>query len=260
MQQKRYRIQFPKTDTFDVEQDEISFFLVKNGEKRQIRFHDYGQIYQSPGLYEQLFYDRLKCVSPAKVVEILSHAVAENGQNFTELRVLDFGAGNGIVGEVLKEKGVARLVGADILPEARDSAIRDRPEVYDTYYVEDFTALSHEMQEELEDWSFNCLTTVAALGFGDIPPAAFCQAMGMVQEGGWIAFNIKASFLDNSDTSGFSRLIRELIFSEYLDIHHLERYRHRLSMEGVPLYYFALVVRKAAAIPADFLQSISLAK
>ncbi|MFT5125186.1 MAG: hypothetical protein ACI97B_003830, partial [Verrucomicrobiales bacterium] len=69
-----------------------------------------------------------------------------------------------------------------------------------------------------------------------------------------VAFNIKETFLDKSDVSGFSRFIRELIFSEYLDIHHIERYRHRLSMEGMPLYYFALVAQKTAKIPANFLE------
>ncbi|MBX2818413.1 MAG: hypothetical protein KTR29_01990 [Rhodothermaceae bacterium] len=255
---KRYRIQFPRTETHDIDQDEISFYLIENGHKKQVRFHDYDTIYQSPGLYEQLFYDRLKCNSPQKVVEILKHAVAASEHNFTELRVLDFGAGNGIVGEVLKEQGVARLIGADIIPEARDSTYRDRPGVYDAYYVSDFTSLNEDVSEELADWSINCLTTVAALGFGDIPPSAFFQAMQFVQPRGWIAFNIKETFLDNSDESGFSRLIRELIFSEYLDIHHLERYRHRLSMEGVPLYYFALVVQKTAELPEDFLNKYGI--
>ena len=257
-QRKRYRIQFPRTETHDIDQDEISFYLIENDRKKSIRFHDYDSIYQCPGLYEQLFYDRLKCSSPQKVVEILRHAVAASEHNFTELRVLDFGAGNGIVGEVLKEHGVARLVGADIIPEARDSAYRDRPGVYDAYYVTDFTSLNEDETEELSDWSINCLTTVAALGFGDIPPSAFFQAMQFVQPGGWIAFNIKETFLDKSDESGFSRLIRELIFSEYLDVHHLERYRHRLSMEGVPLYYFALVVQKMAELPEDFLDQYGI--
>ena len=69
-----------------------------------------------------------------------------------------------------------------------------------------------------------------------------------------MAFNIKETVLDASDNTGFSRLIRELIFSEYLDVFHLERYRHRLSMEGLPLFYYALVGRKAGEIPGDFLE------
>jgi hypothetical protein len=49
-----------------------------------------------------------------------------------------------------------------------------------------------------------------------------------------------------------------LIFSEYLDLHHLERYRHRFSIEGNPLYYFALGGRKLADVPPSFLDSVEL--
>ena len=90
----------------------------------------------------------------------------------------------------------------------------------------------------------------------DIPPDAFFQALRFVRPGGWVAFDIKETFLDASDTTGFSRLVRELIFSEYLDTYHIEKYRHRLSMEGAPLYYFALVARKVGEIPEELVESI----
>lgn len=250
--QTRHRIQFPSQEASALAQDEVYFFLENGDGRRRIRFHDYNEIYQVPGLYEQLFYDRLKCYSPAKVAEILHSSVTQAHQHVSELRVLDFGAGNGMMGEELNKFGVARLVGVDIIPEASVATERDRPGVYDAYYVEDFCNLSPERRELLASWSFDCLTTVAALGFGDIPPRAFIEAFNLIESGGWIAFNIKESFLTQSDSSGFSRLMRELIFSEYLDLHHLERYRHRLSIEGKPLYYFAIAGRKNAGIPHDF--------
>lgn len=250
----RHRIQFPPRDAHKLEQDEVTFTIIENDRKVHLRFHDYDQIYQRPGLYEQVFYDRLKCNSPRKVGEILQRTLDASGKNFSELRVLDLGAGNGIMGETMKAQGVARLVGVDIIPEAKDACIRDRPGIYDEYYVADFTNLTADEVDEISDWSIDCLTSVAALGFGDIPPSAFFQALRFVQTDGWVAFNIKETFLDKSDTSGFSRFVRELIFSEYLDIYHMERYRHRLSMEGTPLFYFALVAQKTAEIPADFLQ------
>ena len=172
--------------------------------------------------------------------------------------MLDLGAGNGMMAEQLRNLGVARIVGADILPEARDAAYRDRPTAYDEYIVSDFTTLSDERQEELTEWQFDCQTSVAALGFGDIPPIAFFAAMKFLRTDGWVAFNIKETFLDHSDDMGFSRFIRELIFSEYLDVYQLERYNHRLSMEGVPLKYFALVGRLTKSIPLDFLESIGV--
>ena len=86
--------------------------------------------------------------------------------------------------------------------------------------------------------------------------AAFVEALNLIETPGWIAFNIKDSFLDASDTSGFSSMVRELIFSEYLDLHHLERYRHRLSIDGIPLNYFAIVGRKTTEELPDSVQRL----
>lgn len=251
---KRYKIQFPALGTTNMQQDEVYFFLEEAGKKHKLRFHDYHELYKRPGLYEQLFYDRLKCQSPQKVADILRSAVAQQNQIFTELRVLDFGAGNGMMGEALKTHGVSRLVGVDIIDEARQATERDRPGMYDAYYVADFCDLNSEVRDDIASWSLNCLTTVAALGFGDIPPRAFIEAFNIIQSQGWVAFNIKETFLDSSDNSGFSRMMRELIFSEFLDLYHLERYCHRHSMEGTPLYYFAIAGRKNADITAGFVR------
>ena len=252
MQYKRHRIQFPQFEAHKLEQDEVYFYVIdSDGERTKLRFHDYDKIYKMPGLYEQVFYDRLKCSSPVKVTEILESAINQSHENFTELRVLDFGAGNGLMGEALKKHGVSRLVGVDIIPEAKMATERDRPDLYDEYYVTDFCNLTEDDREEFSSWSLDCLTTVAALGFGDIPTRAFMEAFNIIQSKGWVAFNIKETFLNESDESGFSRMIRELIFSKYLDIYHLERYRHRLSMEGEPLYYYAIAARKNADIPTE---------
>jgi len=250
----RHHIQFPPSNSEELAQDQVFFRLIEEGEPLRLRFHDYAEIYKRPGLYEELFYERLKCTSPRKVMDLLQRALHTVREPVNELRVLDLGAGNGIMGETLKEVGIARLVGADIIPEARDAAYRDRPAVYDDYYVADFQELDSKLLEELQEWNFDCLTCVAALGFGDIPPRAFFNAMKLIRSDGWLAFNIKQTFLDHDDQTGFSRLIRALIFSKYLDIYHLELYRHRLSMEGTQLFYYALVGRMTASIPEHFLE------
>jgi SAM-dependent methyltransferase len=252
---KRHRIQFPKDELTYINQDEAYFYLQGSGGNRKIRFHDYDEIYQIQGLYEQIFYDRLKCNSPTKVATILESAVKQSQDNFSELRILDLGAGNGMVGEELKKHGVSRLVGIDIVPEAYDATIRDRPGIYDAYYVEDFTKLDKDKKEDLISWQFDCMVTVAALGFGDIPTTAFIEAFNIIKSEGWVAFNIKDTFFDTGDESGFSKMIRELIFSKYIDIYYIERYRHRLSIEGEPLYYFAIAGRKNSDVPAEFLES-----
>lgn len=252
----RYKISFPRPRDETPSQNEAFFFLREESGKKKIRFHDYAEIYKYPGLYEQLFYDRLKCSSPKKIAEILKYCVRQSEDIFSELRVLDLGAGNGMVGEVLAEYGVSRLVGADIIEEAKVAVDRDRAGVYDDFYVANFCELSDEQKAELDSWSLNTLTVVAALGFDDIPPKAFIEGFNLIHSEGWVAFNIKESFLNYKDDSGFSKTIRELIFSEYLDLNYLERYRHRLSIDGTPLYYFAVAGRKTANVPGNFLDSI----
>lgn len=252
----RHRVRFPPPrggNREALDQDEAYFHLIGAGGPERIRFHDYGEIYRHAGLYEQLFYDRLKCQSPRKVAQVLTDVVREEGDHPSELRVLDFGAGNGMAAEALNAFGVARLIGADIEPEARKALERDRPGLYDQYYIADFTDLDDDLREELFGWSIDCLCCVAALGFGDIPPRAFMEALNLTGKDAWVAFNIKETFLDASDKSGFSRMIRNLILSDHLDLYHLERYRHRLSMDGTPLHYFAIVARKRSErIPEDF--------
>ena len=243
----RHDIQFPKKFSSKVKQDEAFFFLREGSERVRLRFHDYNEIYARTGLYEQIFYERLKCASPKKVSKILETSVANYSGNFNELRILDLGAGNGMMGEELKSRGVARLVGVDICDEAKEAAYRDRPGVYDAYYIKNFTKLDDKAAKEICEWQFNCMVSVAALGFGDIPTKAFMNAVNMVEKGGWIAFNIRDTFLDRSDTSGFSKTIRRLIATNYFELFHIEKYRHRLSIDEKPLYYFALVVKKTSA-------------
>ncbi|MCP4007865.1 MAG: class I SAM-dependent methyltransferase [bacterium] len=255
---KRHRIQFPSADVRELCQDEVYFYLLDGDSREKIRLHDYQRIFEIPGLYEQVVYERLKCQSPATVVRVLRDAVSQSLQQPNELRVLDLGAGNGMAGDELKKLGISRLVGVDIIPAAQAATERDRPGVYDAYYVMDFCSLSDHERDELKSWSCDGLISVAALGFGDIPAQAFLEAFNMIGKDGWVAFNVKETFLDRSDDSGFSQLIRELIFSEYLDLYHLQRYRHRFSIEGEPLYYFALGGKKTADVPPSFTDSLDL--
>jgi SAM-dependent methyltransferase len=246
---KPYSIRFPVTEPHWLGQDEAFFHLVEDGREVKVRFHDYGGLYRRPGLYEQVFYQRLKCTSPKRMGDILAKVLRDNSVEMTESRVLDLGAGNGMFGEQLQSAGVARVIGIDISEEARVACERDRPGVYDAYYVRDLCELDAQTRDELSAWQIDCLSCVAALGFGDIPTRAFATAFDLVAPNGWVAFNIKKTFLLETDTSGFSHLVKSLLMSNVMQVHHLERYRHRLSIDGRPLFYYALVGRKLRDIP-----------
>ncbi len=224
-----------------------------DGEWQRIRFHDYNRIYQHPGLYEALFYHRLKCCSPSRVVGLLDDVMSDFPQSASDLRVLDVGAGNGMVGHELRGSGVRHVTGVDIIPEAREAAFRDRPHTYRDYFIEDLCNLPIHVYQQLRDARFNCLTIVAALGFDDIPTDAFTAAYNLISSNGWLAFNIKEDFLHHSDDTGFCSLINKLHRDRFIQIEAYRRYRHRLSDQGRQLFYVAMIATKTRDIPADYL-------
>jgi trans-aconitate methyltransferase len=236
-------VDFPSGD--HVDQDHEWCLVDVDGETRRIRFHDYAAIYSVPGLYEHLFYDRLQCCSPETVVGLLEHELREEAVDVRQLRALDLGAGNGMVGEELGRLGVPTIVGVDLLEQAAAAATRDRPGVYDAYFALDLTDPSSADLAALRAHDFNCLACVAALGFGDVPPQVFMAAFDLLAPGAWLAFNIKQDFLSHGDGTGFSRLIRDLAESSAVEIRARKAYRHRLSTSGSPLTYVAMVGRKA---------------
>lgn len=236
-------------------QDQEWCEVVIDGRRERVRFHDYSRIYNIPGLYEQLFYERLECCSPSRVVHLLSEVREDLDPDAEPLKTLDVGAGNGMVGDELRAVGADTLEGIDIIDEAKTAALRDRPNVYDHYTVADLTNLPEHVEQQLRDQKFNSLTTVAALGFGDIPPAAFIKALDVIETPAWLAFNVKEDFLAERDDSGFASLVHELNREEIIQIQSYRRYQHRLAMDGRPLYYVAIVARKLRDLPDHFMDA-----
>lgn len=254
MDQKHFSCQFPEIDS--IRQGEEYFVLKCNGKEERIGFHDYDRLYEVPGLYEYLFYDRYKCKSPQVVCSLLEKQLDRSSADISELCVLDIGAGNGMVGEQLVEMGAESVVGIDIIEEAAKAAERDRPEIYDDYYVADLTELPDPLGKELEEKNFNCMTVVAALGFGDIPPLAFAGGYNLISSPGWVAFNIKDEFFSKKDSTGFTKLIRRMLESDVLKLETKHRYRHRFCLDGTPLYYYAMVGSKQADISDEMLNDL----
>lgn len=252
MLDKAYTIRFPEVN--EIEQGKEFFFLTQNGQTEKIGFHDYDKIYETPGLYEHLFYDRYGCNSPEVVCSLL-HDYMEKLDDAPDLRVLDVGAGNGMVGEQLVEREAdTTVVGIDIIEEAASALDRDRPGLYKDYHVADLTQLPKDVYQSLERQDFNCLTVVAALGFGDIPPMAFARGYNLVSSPGWVAFNIKEDFVCDEDSTGFCKLIGRMDEENILEIQARHRYRHRFCQDGTPLYYHAMVGRKHQDIPMELLK------
>jgi predicted TPR repeat methyltransferase len=255
MNTQKFKVKIPETDD-DVVQGEEQFIIEYNGEKTRVRAHDYDRIYSVPGLYEYLFYDKYKCKSPKVVCSLLEKEVQKTSMEVSDLKVLDVGAGNGMVGEELKSTGADTVVGLDIIEEAAEATERDRPGVYADYFTEDLTRLPDSVKEKIEELSPNCLTVVAALGFDDIPPDAFIEAYNMISEPGWVAFNIKDEFYSPDDRTGFSCLIDRMMDDGIFKMNAKKRYCHRFCQDGTPLHYYAVVGRKEKDIPAAMISQL----
>jgi predicted TPR repeat methyltransferase len=239
----RYKIEFPNPDC-RMDQSEEWITVHSEGSNKKICLHDYARFYEMPGLYEEVIYKRLKCTSPQMICGLLRKELQKKRGGWQNIRALDFGAGNGIVGECLAQKiGCDILVGLDIIPEACDAAQRDNPGIYDCYYVMDLSQPTKSEKKKLEMWDFNVLLTIGALGFNDIPIRAFINAFNIVQNDTLVAFNIKEEFLSDSDGSGFKKMLHSMMRDSF-HVFQMKRYCHRLSISGDPLYYHAIVGEK----------------
>jgi predicted TPR repeat methyltransferase len=249
----RYEIVFPEADA-KADQDSECCDVRIDGAVRRIRFHDYNEIYAVPGLYEQLFYDELKCQSPTVLTELLTDTMAETGVDPGTIDALDIGAGNGMVAEELVKRGIRSVVGVDIIEEAAEAAERDRPDVYDDYHVADLTDLPADVETAMVERQFACMTTCAALGFGDIPPLAFAVALNLLADDAWVAFTIKDRFLDGSEEeeSGSATLVNRLCETGRLEVLAKKEYRHRMAVDGRELHYVAVIARKREDAPLEW--------
>jgi hypothetical protein len=238
-----YEVKYPEKDC-QLDQDKEWVTLVSDEHTEKIRLHDYKKFYSVPGLYEEVLYKKLKCDSPRMVCSLLKEEIEKSEEGAEKLRVLDFGAGNGMVGECLEEMvGCDALVGVDIIDEALEATHRDRPGLYDDYYVMDLNQLDGRGERQLKKWDFNALVTIAALGYDHIPTRAFVNAFNLLDDGAWVAFNIKDRFLSGEDDSGFKQTLDGMMGAS-LSVLQEECYCHRLSLSGEPLDYCAIVGRK----------------
>lgn len=236
-------------------QDQEWFEATIDGKTQKLRIHDYDLLYSTPGLYDALVYKTLKCNSPNRVVQLLTTVLQDWPTDPGDLRVLDLGAGNGAVAEVLRNAGVRSIVGLDLLPEAEMAARRDRPKVYKDYVVADLTKLTPTQEQTLRSHDLNAMITVAALGFGDIPPLAFANAFNLVSDEGWLAMTIKEDFLHpHEDDSGFAKLVQQMIADHVISMEAHLRYSHRISVTGEKLFYVAAVARKLRDIPDEMVK------
>ncbi|HEV7298020.1 MAG TPA: ATP-binding cassette domain-containing protein [Tepidisphaeraceae bacterium] len=223
----------------------------------RLNLGNYDEIFHQPGLYEQLFFDVLRCKSPKQVASLFDAVLQERNIPGTNLSVLEVGAGSGMVGEEFRRLGVASLVGIDALPSAKDAADRYRWGIYDDYVTADLSNLSQDDYDRMVAGDPNVMVAVSTLGFDEVPTRAFASAFNAIRSPGWLVFNIHEPFLNKRDDSSFARLIREMTDRQIIQIDASKRYLHRHDTHGRKIEFVAIVARKLKDLPDDLLADTS---
>jgi hypothetical protein len=214
-----------------------------DGTDERMTLHDYARVYGVPGLYEEVVQRQLECASPETVAAALVEAAASEGRTAEELRAFDLGAGNGVVGEELRARGVTVVAGADGIPEARDAAHRDRPGLYQHYLVgerldvDQVTALVGEER-------LTAIVAAGAVGEGHVPVDSLAQLWDAFPPGSFLALTLAAGERDH-DVTDVEAMLEATSKSAHRTRTVVRRsFRHRRSMAGDDLTYLVLVAVK----------------
>ena len=204
-----------------------------------IHLHDYQRIYAVPGLYEHIVQERLQCRSPQVAAEGFLRAIAGLSMEPSSLTVLDFGSGTGLVGELLRGGGVGRVVGVDALAAGRAACLRDRPGVYADYLIGDIG--SGSLSGQLRAHAPGGLVSAGAFGGTHAPPAALITALSVLPAGAPMAVTIDERWLDRADPAGFGAAIEQLEEGGDLLLLERQRFQHRVTTTGEPIFYELIV-------------------
>ena len=244
-----YVVRFPEEVDHLTPETEYFYVRLKDGEHR-IRLHDYATLYLHPGLYEYVVTDQLQCRSPWVVTKLLMDEILRSEGDLSVVKVLDFGAGCGLAGEILRAQGVQSIVGLDRVPAAAEATLRDRPGIYESYFVGDICVLKPEMAVALQQYRFNTMICVSAMALGHIAPDAFVQAFNMISDGGWIAFNVFQDSMDGRSNPELSYFYEKVMNGECMQVLMAHSYDHRLMMNGKRIKNLAVVGKKQKRLSA----------
>ena len=148
-----------------------------------------------------------------------------------------------MTGKYLRDKGVKIIIGVDVIEEALEAVNRDRPNIYNKYYIEDLSNVTPNIYKELENIGFNSLVCASALNH--VPVSAFALAYNLIENNGWIALNFSCDGFKQAAV----KLVNQIIEQGMLKIKTQHDYQHRLTVTGNPIMYTGIVGQKLADIP-----------
>jgi hypothetical protein len=236
----RYTAELPDTEDPEIGEELIQVHYA-DGRTEELRLHDYARIYGIPGLYERVVHDRLGCRSPAQFAAMLGRAVDALHWDRRDMRVLDIAAGNGISGQALRREHLRPVLGTDIVPEAREAALRDRPGTYEHYEILDLLNLTDEQAASARELNLNALSCVAPVGttYGQLPPEALTHAAWLLTKDALVIY------MHDPQVEPEDPIIQQAWGTKNISAQLLERtrYVHRYTVTGRPYEMDAVVWR-----------------
>ena len=130
----------------------------------------------------------------------------------TDTPILDVGAGTGLVGEILNNKGERDIVGIDISPEMLDQA--KMKGFYSTLVEADITK-----KIPLQDNSIGAVVSAGTFTHGHVGPEAFDELLRITKPGGLFVISINSKvFIKNGFKEKFLNINNKItppIFKEF---------------------------------------------
>jgi predicted TPR repeat methyltransferase len=215
-----------------------------------VHLHSYERIYGIPGLYEHIVQELLRCSSPQVAADALAGALTTLEIDPARLRLLDLGAGTGLVGELVRGLGVETVIGLDSLAAARAACLRDRPRIYADYLVGNLAPPGPSLLERLRAQRVDGLIAAGAFGGTHMPGSALARALGLLPDGAPVVFTIAEQWTASDGPGGFRTPLAELVDSGRLRLLERSRFEHRITTTGEPIFYELVVASTAVTPPA----------
>ena len=173
--------------------------------QRTTGLHDYAALYAVPGLYEAVFVEHLGSGSPALLTAALGEVLppaARPGR-----RVLDAGAGTGLVGEHLVAAGFSPVWAVDLEPGSAVAVLRDRPACHRGARALDLLALDDADRAWLAEVDPDVVTVSGAVGFGHLPAPAFTVLADLLPAGGLLAVTVAPELADSPELADHAAVL-----------------------------------------------------
>ena len=154
-------------------------YSAKNQQELAERYDDWAKEYEQDLLPENY-------TGPEPAVEVLCKYVSKDA------KILDAGAGTGLVGELLHQRGYKNIEAMDLslgmLEQARQKNV----------YTELHQGILGEPLNFATD-SFDAIISVGTFTLGHAPSSGFDELIRITKPGGYIIFTIRPDYYENSD-------------------------------------------------------------